>query len=29
VWCLTGLRPGEILGLKWADVRLPKDGSNG
>ena len=29
VWCLTGLRPGEILGLKWADVRLPKDGSDG
>ena len=28
VWCLTGLRPGEILGLKWADVRLPKDGSD-
>lgn len=21
VWTLTGLRPGEILGLKWADVR--------
>lgn len=29
VWCLTGLRPGEVLGLKWADVRLPKDGSDG
>ncbi len=29
VWCLTGLRPGEILGLKWADVRLPKDGGDG
>ena len=29
VWCLTGLRPGEILGLKWADVRLPEDGSDG
>jgi integrase len=31
VWCLTGLRPGEILGLKWADVRLPgeRHGSDG
>jgi integrase len=29
VWCLTGLGPGEILGLKWADVRLPEDGSDG
>lgn len=24
VWCLTGLRPGEMLGLKWPDVRLGK-----
>jgi integrase len=24
VWCMTGLRPGEILGLKWEDVRLPE-----
>jgi integrase len=29
VWCLTGLRPGEVYGLKWFDVRLPKDDSDG
>lgn len=29
VWCLTGLRPGEILGLKWEDVRLSDDASGG
>ena len=29
VWILTGLRPGEILGLKWSDVRLEDDGASG
>ena len=29
MWCLTGLRPGEVYGLKWFDVRLPKDNSDG
>ncbi len=29
VWCLTGLRPGEMLGLKWPDVRLGKTDEEG
>lgn len=27
VLCFTGLRPGEVMGLKWPDVRLMKDES--
>jgi integrase len=29
VWALTGLRPGEILGLKWPYVRLDESGTGG
>lgn len=29
VWCLTGLRPSEILGVKWQDVRLNDSGTEG
>jgi integrase len=29
LWTLTGLRPGEILGLKWSDVRLEEPGLAG